>query len=254
MKHLKYQERLSLASPILLDEGYKGPKVEKLVAVLRHAGIVGEAPLGLAVDVGCSGGLFVRGLAPLFAAVCGVDIDDHALALAHGARDQDNQLFVLGDSMRLPLADDSVDLAVCNHVYEHVPDAERLLAEIYRVLRPGAWCYLGAASRLTLVEPHYHLPFLSMLPKPLAHAYMRATGKGDYYYENLRTYWGIRRLVRRFEVVDYTLKVVANPDTFRARDLFPEGGLLARIPSILWKLFYPLLPGYILLLRKPHAR
>lgn len=43
---------------------------------------------------------------------------------------------VLGSLTDLPLADGSVDLLVCYHVLEHVPDDRRAMAEIARVLAP----------------------------------------------------------------------------------------------------------------------
>ncbi|GAB2859774.1 hypothetical protein GCM10027026_07040 [Myroides odoratimimus subsp. xuanwuensis] len=50
----------------------------------------------------------------------------------------DNRLVdVLGSLTDLPCADDSVDLLVCYHVLEHVPDDRRAMAEIARVLSPG---------------------------------------------------------------------------------------------------------------------
>jgi SAM-dependent methyltransferase len=220
-------------------------------AILRDAGALDMPAPRLAVDIGCSRGFFTAPLAPYFSSVVGVDIDAHALHLAQAESRSPNVGFVSGDSQRLPFADASAQLVICNHVYEHVPEAERLFNEIERVLAPGGMCYLGAASRLTLMEPHYHLPFLSWLPKPLAHRYMRAAGKGDFYYERLRTYQGICRLISRFEILDYTLKVVADPDRYAARDLFPKGGLLERIPMWIWKSLYWFLPSYIFILRKP---
>jgi SAM-dependent methyltransferase len=246
----EYQRDLSLSSPILLDRDYKRPKVDKMLAVLEAAGAICDTPRGQAVDVGCSRGFFADGIAPHFDTVVGVDIDPHALRLAESERRHGNLLFVAGDSQHLPLADASVDLVICNHVYEHVPSAETLMAEIHRVLRPGGICYLGAASRLIIVEPHYHLPFLSWLPKPLAHRYMRLFHRGDYYYEKLRTYPALRRLISGFRVEDYTIAVLREPGRFMARDMIPQGSLIERVPAWLWKLLYPLLPTYILILRK----
>jgi SAM-dependent methyltransferase len=245
----KYQTDLSLHSPILMDEAYKAPKVRKMLAILADAGALDRG--GLAVDVGCSGGLFVAGLGPHFREVVGIDIDPHALRSAAERRQPANVGYVLGDSQCLPLSEGSVDVVICNHVYEHVPDARRLFAEIERVLRPGGVCYLGAASRLAPLEPHYHLPFLSWLPKRLAHIYMRVAGKGDRYYENLRTYWGLTRLIRQFDIVDYTLRVISEPDHFEARDMIPKNGLAERIPKGFLRLLHPLLPSYLLILRKP---
>lgn len=252
MSTTDYQTDLSLQSPILLDTGYKRPKIQKMLAVLADCGAISpEEPRGVAVDVGCSGGLFASAVAGSFEQVIGVDIDGNALAVARRDFAVPNVVYLKGDSMRLPLPDASVDLVICNHVYEHVPDARRLFAEIFRVMKQDGCCYLGAASRLTLMEPHYHLPFLSWLPKPLADFYMRMTGRGDRYYENLRTLQGIRSLIDAFVTSDYTLRILDDPDRFHARDLMPKGGLVDRIPGWLWRAAYWLLPSFIFILRKP---
>ncbi len=44
---------------------------------------------------------------------------------------------VLGSLTELPLPEDSVDLLVCYHVLEHVPDDRLAMREIARVLSPG---------------------------------------------------------------------------------------------------------------------
>lgn len=250
MDELEYQRDLSLHSPILLDAAYKQSKVDKMLAVLEDAGVVSVQAKALAVDIGCSRGFFIRGIAPYFRAAIGIDIDRNALTMAANENPYGHLHYLLGDSLKLPLPDRCADLVICNHVYEHVPDPHRLFAEIYRVLNGGGVCYFGAASRLIPVEPHYHLPLLSWLPKGLAHRYMRLAGKGDRYYENLRTWWGIRRLLGGFTVTDYTLRILADPERFQARDLLPKGGLLSKVPGWLWRRLYWLLPTYILLLRK----
>jgi SAM-dependent methyltransferase len=48
------------------------------------------------------------------------------------------------DLTLLPLADDSFDVVLCNHVLEHVPDDRKAMSEIHRVLRPGGWAILQA--------------------------------------------------------------------------------------------------------------
>ena len=186
-KYADYQRDLSLVSPILLDRAHKQPKVDKMLSVLCAAGVIntkGGVPVrqGHAIDIGCSRGFFVEGLAPYYETVIGADIDLHALRLAESERSTKNLLYIQGDSQRLPLTLSSMDLVICNHVYEHVPSAEILMDEIFRILKPGGICYFGAASRLIIMEPHYHLPFLSWLPKPLAHRYMRLFERGDFYF------------------------------------------------------------------------
>lgn len=243
-----YQQNLLEKSPILMDARHKKAKVDKMLAVLMDAGLL-DGRVELAVDVGCSVGFFCKALSPYFHKVYGLDIDAGAIALAR-TEVPENVKFDIADSMSLPFESNSVDLVICNHVYEHVPDASKLFDEIHRVLRAGGACYLGAASRLTLIEPHYHLPFLSWLPKVIAHRYVRLFGKGTEYYEKLRTYWGIRRLIHKFEINDFSLKIVEFPDRFCARDLIPEGSLVSKIPMFIWRLSYPILPSYIFVLKK----
>lgn len=54
------------------------------------------------------------------------------------------------DLSGLPMADDSVDLFICNHVLEHVPDVTLALSEIRRVLKPGATAILQVPIAMKL--------------------------------------------------------------------------------------------------------
>lgn len=91
----------------------------------------------------------------------------------------------MADVTRLPVRDGALDFALLNHLYEHVEDQPALFRELHRVLAPGGAGYVSAGSRWAVVEPHYRLPFLSWLPRPIADLYLRVTGRG-------RSYRGIR--------------------------------------------------------------
>jgi hypothetical protein len=119
-----------------------------------------------------------------------------------------------------------------------------------RVLRPGGVVYLAASNRLKIVEPHYGLPFLSMLPRPLAHLYLRLTRGENRYYEQLRTYWGLRSLVRGFDVLDYTARVIAEPEKYHMTELVRPGSFKQSFSLLMLKIAYFLCPTYIWLLRK----
>lgn len=45
--------------------------------------------------------------------------------------------FVEGDAYRLPFEDSTVDIVVCERVWQHITEPDRAAAEIARVLRPG---------------------------------------------------------------------------------------------------------------------
>lgn len=58
------------------------------------------------------------------------------------------------DVQQIPLADNSVDVILCNHLLEHVADDRCALRELHRILRPGGWGIL-----LSPVERDYEQTF-----------------------------------------------------------------------------------------------
>ncbi|MGH2854480.1 MAG: class I SAM-dependent methyltransferase, partial [Solirubrobacteraceae bacterium] len=105
-------------------------------AVLARIGSLPPAPT--VIDVGCSTGYLLedlRAFAP-HATLVGVDLVAGGLRKAH-ANVPDARL-LQADACALPLADSSVDAVVSANLLEHVPRDELALAEIRRILRPGA--------------------------------------------------------------------------------------------------------------------
>jgi SAM-dependent methyltransferase len=50
---------------------------------------------------------------------------------------------IVADITALPLEADSVGMIICDNVLEHVPDADRAMREMYRILKPGGVAYLS---------------------------------------------------------------------------------------------------------------
>ena len=46
---------------------------------------------------------------------------------------------VKADICDLPFQDNTFDIILCNHVLEHIPDDQKAMQELYRVLKPGGW-------------------------------------------------------------------------------------------------------------------
>ena len=248
-----YQYDFSSAFPAMRDTLGRERKARTMAAVLAHFLGGGLGALRL-LNVGGSMGIIDNVLAEHFGSVVGVDIDVAAIEHAQRAYRRDNLVFQVGDAMALDFADQAFDVVVCSHVYEHVPDARRMMAEIFRVLRSGGVCYFAAGNRLAWTEPHYGLPLLSILPRRLAHIYIRLAGKAQYYHELHLTYWGLRRLVERFELHDYTRRILADPGLFGADYMLRRGSPKARVAAAIGQHAYWLLPSYIWLLRKPSGR
>lgn len=245
-----YQENFSdMHQDVYFDSENRGRKAQKMLHILRdHLG--GDLSGLHALDIGCSTGVMSQYLGGHFGRVTGIDIDHKAIAHAQQTYGSSALVFRVGDAMDTGLEPESVDVAICAHVYEHVPSAQRMMDEILRVLRPGGVCYFAAENRIIFREGDYRLPFLSLLPKPLAHRYLKLAGRGDHYYETLLTVWQLRRLTARFEVLDYTRRVVAEPERFGAADIVPPGTLTQRAALAVLRCAYWAFPTYLWLLRK----
>jgi SAM-dependent methyltransferase len=98
------------------------------------------------LDLGCGTGEITRRLAERYpqAKLLGIDILEGNLALARrdSAPFGERICYAQGDAFALDLADASLDLVVCRHMSQAVPDFPSVLAEITRVLRPGGWLHL----------------------------------------------------------------------------------------------------------------
>jgi SAM-dependent methyltransferase len=137
----------------------------------------------------------------------------------------------------LPFAPESFDLVAMNGVLEWVAEGrtedpqelqKSALKNALGLLRPGGYLYIGIENRLTpgyfigYADPHAGLPFVTILPRPLAQWYARKKGlKG--YRNYLYTSAGYRKLLRRvgFTKVEIYLAI---PSYNHPRFLIPLAG------------------------------
>lgn len=113
----------------------------------------------------------------------------------------------------LPFAPNSFDLVVMNGVLEWVAEGmtgdpgevqERALRNAATMLRPGGCLYLGIENRycpgyfIGYPDPHSGVPFVTVLPRRLAHWYSRRKGMMPNGYRNyLYSSRGYRNLLQR---------------------------------------------------------
>jgi len=200
------------------------------------------------LEIGSATGIMTFYLADYFTKVVGIDIDKQALDYARDNYSKPNLRYYEMDALKLKFDDDSFDNIVCHHTYEHVADDNILVKEIHRVLRPGGLLYFGAPNRLMIKESHYDIYFLSWFPKSFSSMILKFNGSGDYYYESMRTYWGIKKLLRKFsETHDYTFECILNPKKYHSSDVMKNHSFIYKLPKVVIKALVPFSPDLIML-------
>jgi arsenite methyltransferase len=131
----------------LYDAGEAATVPDAALAASRGCGnptaLAELAPGEVVLDLGSGGGIDVllsaRRVGPTGKAY-GLDMTDEMLALARENQARagaTNVEFLKGEIEHIPLPDDTVDVIVSNCVINLSTDKDRVLAEAFRVLRPG---------------------------------------------------------------------------------------------------------------------
>jgi SAM-dependent methyltransferase len=115
---------------------YADPKVE---FIRQHVPLGGRV-----LDVGCGNGIFTLRFANSGARVTGLDYSRHLLG------QNSHSLLVCGDATELPFPDGSFEVVFEANVLHHVPDRERVIAEMARTSR----------RYVVLVEPNRYNPLM----------------------------------------------------------------------------------------------
>ncbi len=243
--------------PVLFEPAGRRHKAAKILAVLRRQ-------LGAALDdatmleVGSSTCIMAAEFARVCRRVVAFDTDPVALRAGVELAQNDGDVaekmgFLVGDGTRMPIADSTVDIVICNQVYEHVDDQPGLMNEIYRVLRPSGVCYFGIGTRHVVIEGHYKLPFLSWIPPRLADIYVKLRGRDLRYDVALLSYRNLKKLVRGFTVFDYTIDIIRRPAAYAAGDVMRGFTWLSRMGFTVLKRLRSVLPVHVWVLQKPPA-
>jgi ubiquinone/menaquinone biosynthesis C-methylase UbiE len=121
------------------DYAKKHPKISGASLSPRILEKIQELPDGSRIlDIGCAEGFTIERLAYQFEKefeFVGVDLSETRIKSAtekeiHSAK------FIVSSGESIPLEDNSFDCILCSQVLEHVESDEKLLKEIYRLLKP----------------------------------------------------------------------------------------------------------------------
>lgn len=234
----------------LRSEAYREERREKAQVIFR---LCGSRLRGArrAADLGAGTGLIKKELEIYTGKfIMGFELDRSSIVWRDG--------MAVADVLNLPAADGAFDFLLLNHLYEHVEDQAGLFREASRVLGTGGEAYVAAGNRWAVMEPHYRLPFLSWLPRAVADAYLRTTGRGRQYAGiRFRTH---RTLVRLMEGSGFQVQDVTEAALERLLGSRGRGGwrtvwrVLRRLPARLrQQVLCVLSPQWFFLLAKPEA-
>ncbi len=130
-------------------------------------------------ELGCGGGFLSNGLAQYGHRITGIDLSQESLQIAKKYDKTQSVSYRLGDVLDCPMEDQSFDAVISFDVLEHVSDPRKLVAEAYRILKPGGIFIFHTFNRnllsylvvIKLVEwlvqnTPKHLHVLSLFVKP----------------------------------------------------------------------------------------
>jgi ubiquinone/menaquinone biosynthesis C-methylase UbiE len=247
------QFNFAASQPKLYDIQNRVQKANKTISVIQDY-FTNNTSKSLAnlvlLDIGSSTGIMSNEYSKHFKKVFAIDIDSDAIKFAEENFSSNKLEFVESSVEDLKYKNEKFDVITCSHIYEHVPDANKLIEKIYDLLKPGGVCYFAAGNRYKVIEGHYKLPFLSFFPKPISNIYLKLTGKGSVYYENHLSLPKLQNLVSEFETIDYTQKIINYPSRFSANELIHDSSFRHKIIKFLSKYFYFFIPTYIWILLK----
>jgi SAM-dependent methyltransferase len=168
---------------------------------------------GRVLDLGCGVGHSYHLLAPR--ETVGVDVDAAALA------GQDRETLV-ADMRELPFDDDSFDSVLSVQSLEHVPDPERAVAQVARVLRPEGRAIFITPNRLTLgrpdeiIDPYHYIEFDAEELRRLCLCFFGEVEVGGLF--------GSPRYMELFDEERRRLDRMLRADPLRLRRLVPRRG------------------------------
>ena len=185
---------------------YIGPKIaESQVDEVLASGKVQHL-----LDIGCGYGSFVLAARNRGIDAMGIEIAPFEIEFARTRLrsecplDNPDDVYIEGSGLDLPFQSDQFDVVTLWNVMEHIPDVDKLISEVNRVLRTGGRVYVICPNYAAFrTEAHYHLFWPSLLPRKAASVYIRLRGRNPAFFESsifYRTNWSILKTMSKYQL------------------------------------------------------
>ncbi len=228
------------ASHARLDEWSRHTKADKIISILKEHCDLKQSSL---LDIGTGSGHIISDISRHCKKATSVDMfDERKIKKGYSFRKVENE--------KLPFPNNTFDVAISNHVLEHVPNQKLHLSEIHRVLKKGGILYLATPNRWWWKDPHYQMPFITWLPRFIASPLFRTIKKKEWDIYSLSYRVIKKRTSANFTIHNKTIDVLHNPSKYHLDTLKRVQPIIRAIPKPLLWFFNPFLPTYIIILKK----
>jgi ubiquinone/menaquinone biosynthesis C-methylase UbiE len=170
-------------------------------AISAHAAAI---PSSTAVEYGPGSGIYLPVLAQHCTKVTAADIEHSYLSgIQPLARKLDGLELVVDDIQDSRFAEGSFGLVLCSEVIEHVPEPERALKTLYRILKPGGIAIVSTPQRNSLMELSCRIAFLPGVIQLVRRIYREPVLETGHI--SLRTYGALSSSIRDsgFQILEH---------------------------------------------------
>ena len=143
------------------------------------------------LEVGCGPGDFAIHLSSKAKTVTAVDFSVAAIEIARRklATHRTEVEFSVADAQQLPFTDDCFDIVFSCECLEHLPDPQRALREMHRVLKPGGTLILTTENYSNAMVVYWAMAWLRRQPFN--------SGSGVQPIERFFLFWRVKRMMKR---------------------------------------------------------
>lgn len=244
---MQKSDSYSQAVPVIKEKKNRERIGQQFESILKvHLQNLNETTL---LDVGCSTGIVTNHLSSLVKKTIGIDIDKKAIKEAERNYQKKNLKFIYMNAEKTTFKDNYFDVILLNQIYEFVDNQKKLVKEVYRILKPGGVCLVGARNKLSFFEGQTNIPLIHFLPEKSAMKIASILGK-SYYPAKYLTLKGLYKLFKPFEVENIMPRIIKNPDKYEFAILKKYSSIIKFIPERFIAPMMFLVPNYFLLCKK----
>lgn len=167
------------------------------------------------IDAGCGYGHNSFEFSKYVKKVIAIDTNPKAIATCNKQKKKTgngNLKFITVNAETIPLQTETADIVISQQVLEHVQNQKKYMREIYRILKKKGVLYLSVPNKFYPIEPHFKIPFMSLMPKFIANFIARKKGANNFDI-NSPSFWTVKKMLMAtgFDTIDYTIKFLNNP-------------------------------------------